>query len=184
MRDSVPAIRLNGETFGVYLTADQIQRRVSELGAEISAAYEGRRPILVGVLNGAFMFLADLMRAIDVPCEVDFIKLSSYGDSKITSGVVRELKSVDANLRDKDVIIVEDIVDTGLSMQYLVDTIAQYEPASVATATLLQKEDATVADVYLDYVGFAISNLFVVGYGLDYSQLGRNLEHIYILQES
>lgn len=154
------------------------------MGDAISADCAGQRPVLVGVLNGAFMFLADLMRAISIECEVDFIKLSSYGDKKISSGVVRELKSVDANLRGKHVIIIEDIVDTGLSMAYLVETVREYEPASIRTATLLHKSDATVADVHLDYVGFEIKNLFVVGYGLDFGQLGRNLKHIYVIDES
>lgn len=181
---STETIVCNGERFRIYLTAATIKRRVAELGTKISQDYAGRRPILVGVLNGAFMFLADLMRQISVPCEVDFIKLSSYGDSKITRGVVHELKSVDAELSGKDVIIVEDIVDTGLSMQYLVETIVAYGPSSVSTATLLHKKAATKAHVDLDYVGFEINNLFVVGYGLDYGQLGRNLDSIYILDHA
>ena len=178
------SVQCNGERFKLYLHADAIQERIEELGRMISADCAGQRPVLVGVLNGAFMFLSDLMRSITIECEVDFIKLSSYGDKKISSGVVRELKSVDANLHGKNVIIVEDIVDTGLSMAYLVETVREHEPASVRTATLLHKSDATVADVSLDYVGFEISNLFVVGYGLDYGQLGRNLPHIYVIDES
>ena len=175
------SIVCNGERFKIYLPAETIHQRVVELGRTITDDYRGKRPVLVGVLNGAFMFLSDLMRTIETECEVDFIKLSSYGASKISSGVVRELKSVDANLKGKDVIIVEDIVDTGLSMEYLVNTMGEYGPASVRTATLLHKKAATVTEVRLDYVGFEIPNLFVVGYGLDYSQLGRNLPHIYIL---
>lgn len=178
------SVQCNGERFKLYLHAHAIRERIEELGQLISADCAGQRPVLVGVLNGAFMFLADLMRAITIECEVDFIKLSSYGDKKISSGVVRELKSVDANLRGKNVIIVEDIVDTGLSMAYLMESVREHEPASVRTATLLHKSDATVADVTLDYVGFEISNLFVVGYGLDFGQLGRNLPHIYVIDES
>jgi len=177
---SHPPVLFNGERFRVYLTADRIAERVRELGQELSGEYAGRRPVLVGVLNGAFMFLADLMRSMTIECEVDFIKLSSYGDSKITSGVVRELKSIDADIEGRDVVVVEDIVDTGLSMQYLVGRLQGYAPASIRTIALLHKHEATPPGLKIDYVGFRIQNLFVVGYGLDYGQAGRNLAHIYI----
>ncbi|MCB0718765.1 MAG: hypoxanthine phosphoribosyltransferase [Bacteroidetes bacterium] len=173
----------NGERFRLYLDESTIRDRVAELGRQISADYEGLRPVLVGVLNGAFIFLADLMREISGDCEVDFIKLSSYGESKISNGVVTELKAIDANLQGKHVLIIEDIVDTGLSMKYLCDRIQENGPASVKAVTLLHKAAATKVDVPLDYVGFEIDNLFVIGYGLDYSQLGRNLKDIYILDE-
>ncbi|MBT8400504.1 MAG: hypoxanthine phosphoribosyltransferase [Rhodothermia bacterium] len=170
-----------GEKFRLYLDRETIANRVAELGARISADYEGRVPVLIGVLNGSFMFLADLLRSIEIECEVDFLKLSSYGASKISSGVVRELKKIDADIEGRDVIIVEDIVDTGLSMQFIVDRISEDNPSSVRTATLLHKHEATRVESQLDYVGFRIKNLFVIGYGLDYGQLARNLDQIYIL---
>lgn len=174
-------VHCRGEKFRLYLDRETIANRVAELGSQISADYEGRVPVLIGVLNGSFMFLADLLRSIQIECEVDFLKLSSYGASKISSGVVRELKKIDANIEGRDVIIVEDIVDTGLSMQFIVNRIAEGKPSSVRTATLLHKYEATRVETQLDYVGFRIKNLFVIGYGLDYGQLARNLDQIYIL---
>jgi hypoxanthine phosphoribosyltransferase len=170
----------NGERFRVYLTADTIRRRVAELGTQISEDYEGRRPVLVGVLNGAFVFMADLMREMSIDCEVDFIKLSSYGDAKITSGIVRDLKTVDADLAGRHVIVVEDIVDTGLSIQYLIGRLREHSPASIRTVALLHKYEATAPGVAIEYVGFRIKDLFVVGYGLDFAQAGRNFRHIFI----
>ncbi|MFQ5570882.1 MAG: hypoxanthine phosphoribosyltransferase, partial [Rhodothermales bacterium] len=154
-----------------------------EIGRAISRDYAGKTPILIGVLNGSFMFIADLMRAIDIDCEVDFWKLSSYGAAKVSSGQVRELKKVDADLEGRHVIIVEDIVDTGLSMRYILDHMQHLNPASVTVATLLHKYEATDNNVTLDYVGFRIPNLFVIGYGLDYGQIARNLPEIFILDE-
>lgn len=176
-------ISIRGERFRKYLTAETIRTRVQEMGAQIAADYGDSKPIMIGVLNGAWIFLADLMRAMKIDCEVDFLKLSSYGESKISSGTVRELKTVDADLKGRHVIVVEDIVDTGLSMQYLLERLSKEQPASLKTATLLHKFEATRGDVQLDYVGFRIKNLFVLGYGLDYGQVGRNLADIYILEE-
>jgi hypoxanthine phosphoribosyltransferase len=170
----------NNERFRIYLDEATIQRRVSEMGAEIARDYEGNTPILVGVLNGAFMFISDLMRSIPIDCEIDFIKLSSYGAEKVSSGEVRELKRIDAEIHDRHLIIVEDIVDTGVSMRFILDALEEYDPASIAVAAFLHKPEATVEEISLDYVGFEIPNRFVVGYGLDYSQLGRNLRSVYI----
>jgi hypoxanthine phosphoribosyltransferase len=178
---SEEAITVRGERFRRYLSADAIQSRVRELGRTISKDYADTTPILVSVLNGAFMVTADLMRAITIDCEVDFIKLSSYGDEKVSSGQVRELKSVDANLEGRDVLIVEDIVDTGLSMQFMLNRLQAYNPATLRCVTLLHKPVATEPDLDLDYVGFQIPDLFVIGYGLDYGQIARNLPDIYIL---
>jgi hypoxanthine phosphoribosyltransferase len=172
-----------GERFRTYLDSETIASRVRELGAEISRDYADKRPILIGVLNGAFVFIADLMRSIDIDCEVDFLKLSSYGAEKVSSGDVRELKKIDAKLEGRHVIIVEDIVDTGQSMQFMLDRLEELNPASIATVTLLHKPDATQVDLPLDYIGFSIPNLFVLGYGLDYGQLGRNLADLYILDD-
>jgi hypoxanthine phosphoribosyltransferase len=189
MSESVPSVAdtvtCRGEPFRLYLDAGTIAERVHEIGRAISEEYAGRRPILIGVLNGAYMFLADLMRAITIDCEVDFLKLSSYGAEKVSSGAVTELKKIDANLEGRHVIVVEDIVDTGLSMQFIVDLLGELDPASVRTVTLLHKKEATRPefDLALDWVGFEIDNLFVIGYGLDYGQLARNLPAIYILDE-
>ena len=171
----------NGETISIYLTQKELDERVAELVDELSAKYEGKNPIFIGVLNGAYIFLSDLMRQVDIPCEVDFLKLSSYGDEKVSSGEVTDLKDIDADIEGRHVILVEDIVDTGLSMNYLVDKLQKKNPESIATVTLLHKTEATHHDVQLDYVGFKIPTLFVLGYGLDYAQEGRNLAQIYIL---
>lgn len=176
-------VSYRGDRFRRYLTADTIQSRVREMGQKIADDYADTTPILVSVLNGAFMFTADLMRAINTDCEIDFIKLSSYGAEKVSSGEVHELKSVDADLKDRHVLIVEDIVDTGLSMEFMTNRLQEHNPASLRVATLLHKPEATEPNLSLDYVGFKIPDLFVVGYGLDYGQLARNLADIYILDE-
>lgn len=173
----------NGENFSVYLTQDQLKERVAELGEQINRDYEGKRPIFIGVLNGAYIFLSDLMRQVELPCEVDFLKLSSYGDEKVSKGQVTDLKDIDADIEGRHVILVEDIVDTGLSMKYLVNKLKRKKPESIKTVTLLHKKEATHHDVQLDYVGFEIPSLFVLGYGLYYAQEGRNLSQIYILDQ-
>ncbi len=174
----------NGEIFSVYLTKEELEKRVAELGEQLDKDYEDKHPIFIGVLNGAYIFLSDLMRQVQIPCEVDFLKLSSYGDEKVSSGQVTDLKDIDADIEGRHVILVEDIVDTGLSMKYLVEKLRKKNPASIATVTLLHKTEATHHDVQLDYVGFEIPTLFVLGYGLDYAQEGRNLAQIYILDEN
>jgi hypoxanthine phosphoribosyltransferase len=176
-------VNVNGEKFRVYLTHEEIQQRIRQLGEKVSRDFKDKKPIFIGVLNGAYIFLADLMRYVTIPCEVDFLKLSSYGDEKVSSGQVQQLKEINANLKGRHVILVEDIVDTGLSMKYLVDKVGQMNPKSLAVITMLHKSDATRHDVQIDYVGFKIPDLFVLGYGLDYAQEGRNLAQIYILQD-
>lgn len=177
-------VMINEERFKLFITKDQIQQRVFEIGKQIDEDYDGKKPIFIGVLNGAFIFLADLMRHVSIPSEVDFYKLSSYGDEKVSSGNVTELKDLDAQIEGRHVIIVEDIVDTGLSMSYILNLMKHKHPASVKIATLLYKPGAMKFDVALDYVGFEIPTLFVLGYGLDYAQEGRNLAQIYVLDES
>jgi hypoxanthine phosphoribosyltransferase len=176
-------VTINGEEFRVYLTHEEIQQRIKQLGSRISKDYKEKKPIFIGVLNGAYIFLADLMRYVNIPCEVDFLKLSSYGDEKVSSGQVHELKEIDADIHGRHIILVEDIIDTGLSMNYLADKMRQLNPASVTVVTLLHKKEATVHDVQIDYAGFKIPNLFVVGYGLDFAQEGRNLSQVYILHK-
>lgn len=176
-------VECKGEIFKVFINKDQIDARLSLLGEQIDKEYEGLKPIFIGILNGSYIFLADLMRNVSIPCEVDFMKLSSYGDEKVSSGNVTELKHIDAKLKGRHVILVEDIVDTGLSMKYMMERMAEYDPASVKVVTLLHKKEATKHELKLDYVGFEIPNKFVLGYGLDYAQEGRNLAQIYVIEE-
>jgi hypoxanthine phosphoribosyltransferase len=185
--ESAPeTVTCRGERFRLYLDEASIQERVAEIGRQIAADYADadQPPILIGVLNGAFVFTADLLRAIPADVEVDFYKLSSYGEEKVSSGAVTEQKVASADLTGRHVIVVEDIVDTGLSMRYVLDKIEALGPASLKAATLLRKPSAATVDVEVDYVGFDIDNLFVIGYGLDYGQLARNLRAVYILDEA
>lgn len=178
------SVECNGDTFKVFITKEEIEARVSLLGKRLDKDFEGKRPIFIGILNGAFIFLADLLRSVSIPCEVDFMKLSSYGDEKVSSGEVRQLKEIDAKIKGRHVVLVEDIVDTGLSMKYMVERMKQHEPESVSVITLLHKKEATKHEVQIDYVGFEIPTKFVLGYGLDFAQEGRNLAQIYALDES
>lgn len=177
-------VNVNGEEFRIYLTHEEIQQRIKKLGQQLSKEYKDKKPIFIGVLNGAYIFLADLMRYVSIPCEVDFMKLSSYGDEKVSSGEIHDLKEIDAEIKGRHVILVEDIIDTGLSMKYMLEKLKRFEPASLAVVTMLHKADATKHDVQIDYTGFKIPDLFVLGYGLDYAQEGRNLAQIYILDSS
>ncbi|WP_020403614.1 hypoxanthine phosphoribosyltransferase [Gracilimonas tropica] len=177
-------VTCNGEKFKLFITKEQIDERMKQLGVQLNRDFEGKKPIFIGILNGAFIFLADIMRHVTIPCEVDFMKLSSYGDEKVSSGQVTELKHIDAKIEDRHVILVEDIVDTGLSMNYMVKRMHENNPASVSVCTLLHKKVATKYEVQLDYVGFEIPDAFVLGYGLDYAQEGRNLSQIYVLDKA
>ena len=162
----------------VLVGADELQRRVAELGEEISRDYTGRSLLLVGVLKGAVFFLSDLMRYIEIPVEVDFMAVASYGSATDSSGVVRILKDLDTAIEDRDVLIVEDIVDSGLTLKWLLRNLATRRPRSLKVCTLLRKPDAVRVDLDLDYVGFDIPNEFVVGYGLDYAERYRDLPFI------
>lgn len=173
----------NGSLFRLYITKKQLDERIAELGEQLNRDYKDKKPIFIGILNGAFIFLADLMRHVSIPCEVDFFKLSSYGDEKVSSGHVTERKDLDADVAGRHIILIEDIVDTGLSMKYMVDRIKEKDPASVSVVTLLHKPDATKHYVSVDYVGFQIPTLFVLGYGMDYAQEGRNLAQIYVIED-
>ena len=173
----------NGSLFRLYINNEQLDKRIVELAGQINRDYGDKKPIFIGILNGAFIFLADLMRHVTIPCEVDFFKLSSYGDEKVSSGSVTELKDLDADVEGRHVILIEDIVDTGLSMRYMVGRIKEKKPASVAVVTLLHKPDATKHYVNVDYVGFKIPTLFVLGYGMDFAQEGRNLAQIYVIDD-
>ncbi len=176
-------ILIGNERFIPLITSEQIQSRVKELGEQISADYKGKLPIFIGILNGSFIFLSDLIKHVSVNCEIDFYKLSSYGDQKISSGNVKLLKELNADINDRHVILVEDIVDTGLSISYIEKLMGSYNPASIKVASLLVKPKCLKYDVKIDYIGFEIENEFVIGYGLDYAQKYRNLKSIYVLSE-
>ncbi len=172
-------LTVNGDTFEIMFSEQKIKDRVKELAAQINADYAGRIPVFIGILNGSFIFFADLIREITIDCEVDFLKLSSYGDAKISSGNVRLLKDLNCQVTGRDIIIVEDIVDSGLSMQYIRDLILRQNPTSFKVVTLLYKPASIKSNIQLDYVGFTIDPEFVIGYGLDYAQRVRNLKAIY-----
>jgi hypoxanthine phosphoribosyltransferase len=162
----------------ILVQPDELQHRIRQLGEEISRDYAGHELLLIGVLKGAVFFLADLMRQIDVPCEVDFMAVSSYGSSTDSSGVVRILKDLDAPLEGRHVLIVEDIVDSGLTLQYLMRTLQTRGPASLAVCALLTKPERRKAEVPARYVGFEIPDKFAIGYGLDYAERYRNLPYV------
>ena len=176
-------IWVGNEKFVTLLTEEEIQNRVKELGKQITLDYTGKLPIFIGVLNGSFLFLADLVRQVNIHHEVDFFKLSSYGDSKISSGDVKLIKELNADISERHIIIVEDIVDTGLSIKYINDMLSKHNPASVKIASLLVKPDSLKYKSKIDYIGFEIPNEFVIGYGLDYAQKFRNLNSIYALSK-
>jgi hypoxanthine phosphoribosyltransferase len=165
----------------VLIDEERLQARIAELGTEISADYDGRDLLLVGVLKGAVFFMADLMRRLTVPCEIDFMAISSYGAATDSSGVVRILKDLDANIADRDVLVVEDIIDSGLTLSYLMRTLRARRPGSLEICTLLTKPDRREIEVPVRYVGFEIPNRFVIGYGLDFAERYRNLPYIGVL---
>jgi hypoxanthine phosphoribosyltransferase len=166
----------------ILVQPDDLHHRVRELGREISRDYAGRELLLVCVLKGAVFFLADLMREIDVPCEVDFMAVASYGSATQSSGVVRILKDLDAAIEGRDVIIVEDIVDSGLTLQYLLRNLRARNPASLAVCALLTKPERLQVDLSPRYVGFPIPDRFAIGYGLDYCERYRNLPYVAALK--
>jgi hypoxanthine phosphoribosyltransferase len=167
----------------VLVTPEELKRRVAELGTEISRDYEGRDLVLVGVLKGAVMFLADLMRELTVPCELDFMAVSSYGSSTDSSGVVRILKDLEASIEGRDVLIVEDIIDSGLTLQYLMRNLKARNPRSLEVCALLTKPERRRVDLPTRYVGFEIPNRFAIGYGLDHAQKYRNLDYVAVLAD-
>jgi len=178
------SIKVNGETFVEMLSERRIKLRIKALARQINRDYKGKTPVFIGVLNGSFIFFADLIREITVDCEVDFFKLSSYGDSKISSGNVRLLKDLNCQVTGRDILIVEDIVDSGLSMEYIRSLILRQNPSSFRIVTLLYKKVAVKSNIQLDYVGFEIPRDFVIGFGLDYAQRERNLKAIYRLRDA
>ncbi len=169
-----------GETL---IDSERLHRRVAELGKEIEADYEGRDLVMVGVLKGALIFMADLMRSLTIPCEIDLMAVSSYGSSTDSSGVVRILKDLDTSISGRDVLIVEDIIDSGLTLQYLLRNLRARDPASLEVCALLTKPERRRVDLPIRYVGFEIPNRFAIGYGLDHDQRHRNLDYVAVLEE-
>ena len=167
----------------ILIDEQGLSQRVVELGTEISADYRGRDLLLVGVLKGAVFFIADLMRAIDVPCEVDFMAISSYGSATDSSGVVRILKDLDLSIEGRNVLVVEDILDSGLTLSYLVRTLRARQPASLEVCALLTKPARRTSEVECRYVGFEIPPRFVIGYGLDFAERYRNLPYVGVLRD-
>jgi hypoxanthine phosphoribosyltransferase len=167
----------------VLVSGEDLQRRVAELGDEISRDYEGRDLFMVGVLKGAVLFLADLMRNLTVPCEVDFMAVSSYGSETDSSGVVRIMKDLDAPIEGRDVLIVEDIIDSGLTLHYLMKNLRARNPRSLEVVSLLTKPERRRVDLPIKYVGFEIPNRFAIGYGLDHGQRYRNLGFVAALSD-
>src|SRR5881409_1743135 len=165
----------------VLIEEQTLRNRVAELGAEISVDYAGKDLLLVSVLKGAVFFMADLMRHLTIPCEVDFMAISSYGDSTDSSGIVRILKDLDINIEGRHVLVVEDIIDSGLTLSYLLRNLESREPASLEICALLTKPDRREIDVPVRYVGFEIPNRFVIGYGLDFAERYRNLPYVGVL---
>ena len=176
-------IDINGDIFIPYLRESEIRKRITEIAIKISDDYKGKVPVFIGVLNGSFIFMSDLIKQVPIDCEIDFFKLSSYGDDKISTGQVRLLKELNCDVNGRDIIIVEDIVDTGLSIKFIEELFEQHSPASMKLCTLLVKPESLRYKPKIDYIGFNIPNKFVIGYGLDYAQKYRNLKDIYILSE-
>ncbi len=177
-------LKLGNDTFELYLSEERIQKRVQQLARKISKDYKGHVPIFIGVLNGAFIFMSDLIRNVTIDCEVDFLKLSSYGDAKISSGKVTLLKELNCDVRGRDIIVVEDIIDSGLSIDFMKRLITVLKPRSVSIAALLYKKKSIKIHTPIKYIGFKIPNNFVIGYGLDYAQKERNLRAVYRLSET
>jgi hypoxanthine phosphoribosyltransferase len=167
----------------VLIDEDALRGRISELGREISEDYRGRDLLLVGVLKGAVFFMADLMRELTVPCEIDFMAISSYGAATDSSGVVRILKDLDINIEGRHVLVVEDIIDSGLTLSYLIRNLESREPATLEICALMTKPERREIDVHVRYIGFEIPNRFVIGYGLDFAERYRNLPYVGVLHD-
>lgn len=181
--DNAEEIIIGEDRFVIYLSEEKIQERIKELAVEIMDDYKDEVPVFIGILNGSFLFMSDLIKNVALDCEIDFMKLSSYGDAKISSGNVKMVKDLNCDIEGRDVIVVEDIVDTGLSINYIEKLMESHKPKSVKIATLLMKPESLKYNVKIDYIGFEIPNKYVVGYGLDLAQKYRNLRSIYALNE-
>ncbi len=179
-----PTRTIHDDVEEILLSADELQARVAELGRQLSRDYAGRDPVLVSVLKGSIVFLADLMRGMDIPLSLDLMEVSSYGAGTETSGQVRILKDLSRPIEGREVVVVEDIIDTGLTLNYLLRYLAERNPASLRVCCLLDKPARRLAEIEIDYRGFSIADRFVVGYGLDYDERYRNLPYVGVLRPS
>jgi hypoxanthine phosphoribosyltransferase len=178
----IPPILIHNKHFEVFIEKSIIEQRISDLASEINRDYEGKCPLFLAILNGSFMFAAELMKSVSVSCEITFLRVSSYQATE-SSGKVVEILGLTENIEGRDIIVIEDIVDTGLTMVELKQQLSAQKPASLSIVTLFQKPEALKQPIDIQYVGFEIENKFVLGYGLDYDGLGRNLGDLYVLCE-
>ena len=174
-------VKIKDKTFETSISAEEIAKRVKELAQQLSKDFEGKNPLFLAVLNGSFIFAADLMREITIPCEISFVKLASYQGTTST-GKIKEVIGINEDLSGRTVVIVEDIVESGLTMKRMIDTLGTRNPASVHICTLFVKREKLQVDLDIEYAAFSIPNAFIVGYGLDYDQQGRHLKEVYSLK--
>ena len=167
----------------ILLTNEEIKKEVARLAQEISRDYQGKRPLLLGILKGSFIFMADLIRLLDIPAEVDFVSLSSYGSARVTSGEIKVVQGLRCPVKGRDVLVIEDIVDTGLTVGYFLDYLKKRKPSSLKLCALFDKPSRRRVSVPIDYRGFTIPNRFVVGYGLDYNERFRHLPHLCVVED-
>ncbi|MFO7880077.1 MAG: hypoxanthine phosphoribosyltransferase [Bacteroidota bacterium] len=171
-------IKILDKNFKIYLEDYRIKERIAEMANQMNADFESQTPVFLGILNGCFMFASDLFKNLDVDCKISFLKIASYEGTRST-GKVRQLIGLNEDIKNKPVVILEDIIDTGITIEHIIKQLKAYEPSEIRIATLLLKPDAYQKDIPVDYTGFEIPNKFIVGYGLDYDGYGRNLRHIY-----
>ena len=174
-------VKIKDKTFETSISAEEIAKRVKELGQQLSKDFEGKNPLFLAVLNGSFIFAADLMREITIPCEISFVKLASYQGTTST-GKIKEVIGINEDLSGRTIVIVEDIVESGLTMKRMIETLGTRNPASVHICTLFVKREKLQVDLDIEYAAFSIPNAFIVGYGLDYDQQGRHLKEVYSLK--
>ena len=175
-----PIVKVQDKHFEPFIPEDKIRREVSRLAEEMNSDLASKDPIFLGILNGAFMFASDLYKQLNFPCQITFLKLASYSGTQST-GTVKQLIGINRDLKDRVVVVLEDIVDTGVTLETIIRQLSGYQPAEIRVATFLHKPDATITEVHLDYVGMEIPNDFILGYGLDYDGYGRNFKEIYRL---
>lgn len=173
---------MNNDIEKVLYSKEEIENKVASLGQQLSKDYEGKKPLVICILKGAILFMSDIVRKMDIPLEMDFMDISSYGGGTISTGEVRILKDLDTSVKDRDVLVVEDIVDTGRTLKALSELLLQREAKSIKICTLLNKPDRRVEGIDVDYVGFKVPNEFVVGYGMDYAGKYRNLPYVGVLK--
>jgi len=175
-------MKLSTDKHKVLYSEKKIKARVKELAEQISKDYEGKKPYMIVVLKGAVIFASDLLRALTIPCEIDFIGISSYGQGSRSTGIVRITKDLDESIESKHVLVVEDIVDSGQTLNYLLNTLRQRRPASIKVVSFLDRPDRREVDVCIDYTGFNIPDAFVLGYGMDYRELYRRVPYVFVLE--